>query len=165
MEEERPSPETLRSFITNEWADLHHSRVQEWTALGIVAGVHVVALQFASFLIEKHAAIPPRTLLPVASAIAAAFAVFGILITCRHRRVMNVKLNWIFQAEDKLGLIYDEGGPGIVRRDEAPTRIYPWKGLSAPRPFSTGGLIIGLYMLLIVVDVLVPVALWRSIQN
>jgi hypothetical protein len=163
MEEEKPSPETLRSFIAAEWADLHHSRVQEWTALGIVAGVHLVALQLAAFLIGQRAAVPPRMLLLLASTIAAAFAVFGILVTCRHRHLMNVKLHWIFQAEDQLGLVHDEGGRGIIPRADGPTRSYRWKGLSAPRPLSTGGLIIGFYALLILVDILVPIALWRSL--
>jgi len=35
----------------------------------------------------------------------------------------------------------------------------------ATRPLSTGGLIIGFYALLILVDILVPVALWGSLQD
>jgi len=158
MTEERPSPETLRTFIVTEWADLHHSRVQEWTALGIVAGVHVVAIQIVSFLIDKRALAAPHMLVLLASVIAAGFAAFGILITCRHRHLMKVKLHWIFLAEEKLGLIHDDTHPGIIPRADAPTRSYGWEGVAVPRLLSTSGLIIGFYALLIIVDVIVPIA-------
>ncbi|HEU0299592.1 MAG TPA: hypothetical protein VFR37_09065 [Longimicrobium sp.] len=158
MNEERPSPETLRAFIQTEWADLHHSRLQEWTALGVVAGVHLALMQLVSFLADERAAIDSRVLVFLACAIAAAFAVFGILITWRHRHLMKVKLHWIYQAEDRLGLIGDSEHPGIIPRADAPTRSYPWRGLAAPRPLSTGGLVTGFYLLLIAVDVLVALA-------
>ncbi len=173
MEEEKPTDETLRTFIQMEWADLHHSRVQEWTALGVVAGVHVVLIQAVSFLIEKHFAAPHVTI-SAASAVAASFAVFGILITLRHRHLMNVKLHWISQAEERLGLVRNEqndGGiistnelnePGRGRKKRRPGKPIAWKGLAWPRPFSTGGLLIGFYVLLIAVDVLVVVTMWLA---
>ena len=41
MEPERPSKDDYLKFIELEWADFHHSRLQEWTAFGIVAGIHL----------------------------------------------------------------------------------------------------------------------------
>jgi hypothetical protein len=163
MTDDWPSAETLRCFIVTEWADLHHSRVQEWTALGVVAGVHLVVIQVVSALVEKHTAHLQHMLVLLASAIAVAFAVFGILITCRHRHLMKVKLNWIFQAEDKLGLIADDVHAGIIPRIDAPTERVSWEGLSVPRPLSTSGLIVGFYALLILVDILVPAAFWSLV--
>jgi len=59
---------------------------------------------------------------------------------------MKVKLNWIFQAEEKLHLIKDKHNPhGIIPREDSPSRPFPWSGLSAPRPLSTGGLMIGFF--------------------
>jgi hypothetical protein len=153
-EEEKPSPETLRTFMELEWADLHHSRVQEWTALGVVAGVHVGLIQLVSFVVEKGAA-APYPLIVAASGIASAFAVFGMLITGRHRHLMNVKLHWIFRAEERLGLVGTDRLNGIIQRGETPTAGYSWKGLAWPRPFSTGGLLMGFYLLLILADILV----------
>jgi len=40
-EQLEPTDESLISFVHNEWTDIHHSRVQEWTALGVVAGIHL----------------------------------------------------------------------------------------------------------------------------
>lgn len=157
-EHRRPSDETLRTFIQLEWADLHHSRVQEWTALGIVAAAHLALMQAAAFLLERQeGAVSSGVLMLVASGVAAVFAIFGILITWRHRHLMKVKLHWIFEAEDRLGLIADETHDGIIPRAEAPVRSHAWKGLAAPRPLSTGGLITGFYVLLIAIDVVVAV--------
>ncbi len=33
--------EDYRLIIEREWADIHHSRVQEWTCLGVVTGTHL----------------------------------------------------------------------------------------------------------------------------
>ena len=154
-EEQRPTPESLRTFIQTEWADIHHSRVQEWTALGIVAGVHLILVQIVVFLSEEQPLHPPKFPMVMAAFLAAAFAVFGILITFRHRHLMKVKLNWIFQAEERLGLIQSPSHDGIIPIKDALTEQLPWKGLARPRPLSTSGLIVGFYGLLIVVDILV----------
>ena len=63
----------------------------------------------------------------------------------------------IFQAEEKLGLVFDdENNPhGIIPREGSPTKKHNWKGLSRPRLLSTSGLIVGFYSVLIVVDVLI----------
>ena len=146
---------SLVSFMQIEWADLHHSRLQEWTALGVVAGVHLGLAQVVNLAVGKYPLLTLSGLTVGAATIGAAFAFLGILITFRHRHLMKVKLNWIFQAEEKLGLIKDEGNPdGIIPREESPTTAYPWKGLSAPRPLCTGGLMVGLYILLILIDAL-----------
>lgn len=157
-EESKPTSEGLVSFVQNEWADLHHSRVQEWTALGVVAGVHLGLAQVVNLALDKHPSLTLGLLVVAAAAIGAAFGILGILITLRHRHLMRVKLNWIFQAEEKLGLIKDKHNPyGIIPRKDSPTTPYPWRGLSAPRPLSTGGLVIGFYALLILIDALAAV--------
>ncbi len=148
-----PEPEILVSFIQNEWSDVHHSRIQEWTALGVVAGVHLGLAQAANLLLDKHPSFPHGRLIVGVAIIGAAFAILGALITFRHRHLMRVKLNWIFQAEEKLDLIKDEANPhGIIPREDSPTTQRPWEGLSAPRLLSTGGLIVGFYGLLIIID-------------
>jgi hypothetical protein len=55
------------SFLQNEWADLHHSRVQEWTALGVVAGVHLGLAQAVSFAEGKHPSLGLGTLVAAAA--------------------------------------------------------------------------------------------------
>jgi len=52
-------PENYRLLIEREWADLHHSRVQEWTALGVVAGAHLGLIQLASFAVNEKIGINP----------------------------------------------------------------------------------------------------------
>lgn len=149
----RPSSAGLVSFIQNEWADLHHSRVQEWTALGLVAGVHLGLAQAVSFAEGKHPSLSLGPLVVAAAMLGGAFAVLGTLITLRHRHLMKVKLNWIYQAEEKLGLIMNEHNPGgIIPLEDSPTAPHGWRGLSAPRPLSTGGLMVGFYALLILLD-------------
>jgi hypothetical protein len=144
------------SFIQTEWADLHHSRVQEWTALGVVAGIHFGLAQAADFAEAKLPGVAPAMVVLVASLLGGAFAVLGILITLRHRHLMNVKLRWIYEAEDRLGLVKHKDNPaGILPKDDVMAMPRRWVGLSAPRPLSTGGLMIGFYALLLLLDLLV----------
>ena len=74
---------------------------------------------------------------------------------------MKVKLNWIYQAEERLGLIKTSSHDGIVPHDEALTAAKSWKGLAFPRPLSTSGLTVDFYALLVAVD-LIAIAVVRT---
>lgn len=108
--------ENYRFFIENEWKDIHHSRIQEWSALGLISGIHIGLIQLLKLINEtdffKNLI---DFLTPICCIIALVFSVIGILMVCRHRRLMWIKLNWIFEAEEKLGLIKDSENPdGII---------------------------------------------------
>ena len=151
---DRPQPESYRMLIENAWRDLHHSRVQEWSALGVVAGAHFAILQAIRIIPEGTPWLDGGNAVLFGAIVAAGFAMFGAMITLRHRRLMRVKLNWIFLAEDQLGLIFDSDHPfGIIPRDESPQERVSWKGISRPRPLSTSALILGFYVLLLILDI------------
>lgn len=152
IEARQPEPEDFRFLIEHAWADIHHSRVQEWTALGVVAGVHIGILQLLDWAREISAPARFATLVNLGLCIGLLFSILGILITCRHRHLMMVKLGWISQAEGRLGLAKGPSSPyGIIpSRPKAPTS---WKGLSWPRFLSTSWFIIYLYILLSAFDV------------
>ncbi len=150
---DHPSPEAYHVFIGAEWRDLHHSRLQEWSALGVVVGAHFAIFQVVKVVREIAPEIGVEVSVLVGAIVAGLFAVFGGLITMRHRHLMRVKLYWIFQAEDRLGLVKDDRNPrGVFPREDAPQEPGSWKSLSWPRPLSTSGLILFFYVLLLVLD-------------
>lgn len=99
--EEHPQPADYRLLIEREWADVHQSRIQEWSALGVVVAVHLAVTQLspanAARLGGWH------------FYFGIIFAVLGLFITLRHRHLMMTKLGWIFDAESELGLIRSPG--------------------------------------------------------
>ena len=148
-----PTPEAYRMLVDHAWRDLHHSRLQEWSALGIVAGAHFAIFQAVKLALDLVPSFGMPRAVALGAFFAGSFAVFGGLITMRHRRLMRVKLNWIFQAEDSLGLIKDKENPfGIIPR-EGPVLPVKWSGLSVPRLLSTSALMLGFYILLLLIDV------------
>ena len=97
--------EDYRLIIKHEWADIHHSRVQEWTCLGVITGAHfgiIKGLQVIKGLGDK-AAVYFDVFSMVGLIMAMLLCVLGLLMTCRHRTLMIIKLDWIFQAEEHLG--------------------------------------------------------------
>lgn len=155
------SENTLSSFVDQQWADLHHSRIQEWTALGVVTGAHIGLLQLAFLLVRINLDIPLPLVVALGSTIAALFSLFGALMTCRHRRLMQIKIQWIQEAEKQLGLVKTTENPkGIVPDAEAEdlAAAVTWKGLAFPRVLSTSWLILCFYTLLLVLDVLAFIA-------
>lgn len=150
-----PKPEDYRLFIEREWADLHHSRVQEWTALGVVVGAHVGILQLLNLTQEATVSVPFWIRMSVGCLVGILFSIVGILVTCRHRRLMQVKLAWIFQAEDRLGLIKRADCQGGIVPESALSREkLDRRGISWPRFLSTSWLICCFYLLLAVFDLL-----------
>jgi len=112
----KQTAENYRFFIQTEWNDIHHSRIQEWSALGIIAAIHIGLIQLLKLINETDFGKNLIDLLtPICCIIALLFSILGILMVCRHRRLMWIKLNWIFEAEEKLGLIKENENPnGII---------------------------------------------------
>lgn len=169
--------ENYRFFIESEWKDIHHSRIQEWSALGIIAAVHVGLLQLLKLFNETDIGKDIiYFLIPLCCIIALVFSLLGILMVCRHRRLMWIKLNWIYEAEDKLKLIKSTSNPdGIIPEDYRMKKysnkyeedIYEennsdhvsdnndnnlWNKLMWPRRLSTSWLIAMLYIIFGIVD-------------
>ena len=156
MEDAMTESESYRLLVEREWADLHHSRVQEWTALGVVAGVHLGLIQLAGFAINEKIGIDPQVVINIAGIFGTILSIIGALMTCRHRRLMQVKLGWIYQAELHLGLIKtDENPDGIIPVSAAMQSKIEWRGLSLPRFLSTSGLIFCFYLMFFFLDIFV----------
>jgi len=98
-------PETYREFLSLEWSDIHHSRLQEWSALGVVTGVHLGIVQLLKFIKGLSLSLPFQNVAIFGCISCIVFSVLGVLLTCRHRRLMRIKLGWIYQAEKELGLV------------------------------------------------------------
>ena len=153
-----PEREDYRLLIEREWADFHHSRSQEWTALGVITGAHLGILQFLLFFRDLPTPIPFSILAILGPVLGIVFAVIGILLTCRHERLKKIKISWIYRAEDRLGLVEGQNSPGgIIPENPGLAKTPEWKGLMQPRVLSTSWLILCLYLFLIVLDVLIVV--------
>jgi hypothetical protein len=151
-----PESADYRLLIEREWDDIHHSRGQEWTALGVVTGAHLGILQLLVFVHGLTISLPFRLLAIVGSALALIFGLLGILMTCRHRRLMYIKIDWIAQAEEALGLLKTEHNPaGIIPPPLSMKKPSPeWRGLMLPRFLSTSWLILCMYLMLGILDLL-----------
>lgn len=149
---ENSTTESLIMFIEREWADMHHSRLQEWTALGVVTGAHLGLIQFLKYL--KDVKLDSLFIIEFLCLVGIIFAVIGALITCRHRAIMHKKFNWIYKAEEQLGLVKNEDHPnGIISfSDKMPEH----KGdLMLPKLLSVSGLILCFYILIMVIDIII----------
>jgi hypothetical protein len=165
--------ENYRFFIENEWKDIHHSRIQEWSALGLIAAIHIGLVQLLKLLNETNSyEIQIDFLIPICCFIALIFSSFGVLMVCRHRRLMWIKLNWIFEAEEKLGLIKNSDNPnGIIPEDYRMKKYSKvdyemqinkekvsnskktiWNKLMWPRRLSTSWLMVMLYIIFGIID-------------
>ena len=153
----------LVGLLEAEWKDLHHSRVQEWSALGVVTGAHLALTQIPKFLKDADVMLPVLPAAIVGCLIGIGFAVIGALITCRHRRLMQIKLEWIFGAESRLGLSQGPDCPvGVIPPSAQVQSNLAWRGLSVPRLLSTSGLILSWYGIFIFIDLTCLVFLIQS---
>ena len=166
MNSEKPSPEDYLKLIETEWADFHHSRLQEWTAFGIVAGIHLgIITLFDVFSAGDPSKIAKAFLIcgPITGII---FAILGALVTCRHERLKKIKLQWIGRAEYFRGIMRtkeedeallgdnkDVPNPRIIPFNNNLWIDIPWNGLMLPRRLSTSWLILWFYVFLILVDI------------
>jgi len=149
-----PTPEACRTLMQTEWADLHHSRVQEWSALGVVTGAHLALTQIPKILPDVSLSMHPSTVGIITSVFGLMFAIVGVFVTCRHRELMYIKLTWIYAAEQKLGLIKNDSNPdGIIPGTAKMLEGKHWRGLMWPRWLSTSGLILIFYFLFGLFDV------------
>jgi len=150
----RTCKEDYRLLIEREWADLHHSRIQEWTALGVVAGTHLGLIQLASFAIKENIGLGAGVIVNMAGIFGAVFSIIGALMTFRHRRLMKKKLGWIYQAELHLNLIKTDQNPGGIIPESAKMKSnVEWQGLSMPRCLSTSGFILCFYAMFLFLDI------------
>jgi hypothetical protein len=150
-----PKREDYRLLIEREWADLHHARAQEWTALGVVTGAHLGLIQLVGLAEGASLPLGRGVLVVIAGVLAAIFCILGGLMTCRHRQLMKVKLGWIYHAERHIGLIKTKDNPnGIIPENAKMENPVEWRGLALPRLLSTSGLILSFYAVLLLVDIL-----------
>jgi hypothetical protein len=159
-----PNGNDYRVFLEREWADFHHSRMQEWTALGVIIGIHFGIVQLLDLARSESSGRAPTEIVVAGALVGIVFAVLGSLVTCRHERLKKIKLNWIGRAEYFRGLMREKKGePAMLSKGNPNPRIVPfrdgiwqdvpWRGLSVPAALSTSGLILAFYALLVLVDV------------
>lgn len=156
---DRTQSEALIGFVANTWADIHHSRVQEWSALAAVSATHLALTQVPKITQEMKLGVDDSKLVLALVVIGVLFSVAGALVTCRHRTLMQIKLGWIADAEDLLGLTMRDGNRyGVVPPPARMRQAKSWRGLSMPRMFSTSWLMLCFYVLYVVSDVAAGVA-------
>lgn len=83
----------LMEFIKSQWADIHHSRNQEWTVLGMIG----ISLYFLSQSKSLHFQI-------AAIGIGIATCAVGILISIKHWAIFYSKIRMINICQEKLGI-------------------------------------------------------------
>ena len=149
----RATRRDYKLLIERSWADIHHSRIQEWRALLAITAGHVLIWQGVQFIPQTSG--PTRSLVAIGLGLTAAFvALVGCFISLRHRKLMRVKLSWIYKAEDYLGLIKrDERKGGIIPTHDDFEGEIPWEGLEPLRRGSTTWYIVLLYGTVVVFDV------------
>ena len=154
-EQRGAEPESYRHLIEREWADVHHSRIQEWSALGVVTGVHLGIVHLLDMISETSLAVPFPTVVAMGASLALLFALIGSLMTMRHRHLMFVKLSWIYAAECELGLVKTSSNPGgVIPENAGLARKQGWNGLRFPRFLSSSWLMLCFYSVLALLDIL-----------
>jgi len=158
--DKHPKAEDYRMLVENSWKDLHHSRLQEWSSLGVVTGVHLVAIQIVRYSDKIRDLIPGIYLLSIAFAIGILFALIGAAITCRHRKIMSTKMNWILDAESKLGLMKTEKNVWGIIEDK---QVDIQEAMSndrymVPRVGSVSFFILVFYAIFVLFDIIIIIA-------
>lgn len=161
--EDTPNADDYRLLIEKEWADFHHSRTQEWTALGVVSGIHLAIIHLFDTFKMGETGSTPSVILVGGSLLGIVFAVVGGLVTCRHERLKKIKIQWIARAEHFRGLLRTDSSekptledgslnPRIILCKIPLDEDIPWDGLSCPRLLSTSWLILCFYGFMVLVD-------------
>jgi hypothetical protein len=175
-----PKREDYRMVISDAWKDMHHSRVQEWSSLGVVSAMHVAIIQLLNFISKNNTGGNQNLtsysyIIFFAGIIGIFFALIGIGLTYRHRKILITKLNWITIAQYKLGLMIDitktfsdsVNEKGVIPLEqtmidkiklyekeinkEKGKRKYSF-GINSIRRWSTSSLMIAFYFALILLD-------------
>jgi hypothetical protein len=152
---DHPAAEDYRMLIENAWKDLHHSRLQEWSSLGVVTGFHLVAIQIVRSSEELKILISGQYLSATAFVIGILFALIGAAITCRHRKIMGTKMNWIWDAEKKLGLMWTKQNIwGIIDPKDVNIQLANHKRrFIRPKFGSVSNFILMFYVIFVIVDI------------
>ena len=82
-------------YIKLQWADIHHSRLQDWSAIGVIAGV--------LYAIANIEATEPKIFLCLLGFVS---SVIGASMAWQHYQVFMDKLIVIEKMESKLGIQY-----------------------------------------------------------
>ena len=159
------SKKDYRLFIEQAWKDIHHSRVQEWSALGLVITLHYSIITITMILINKkqYNITSMEYIVLSAPIVNIIYAIIGILITMKHRTIMNRKIAAIKHAECKIGLIkskdnmYDIINP--IENMRAEKIIL--NAFTIPGYKSVSGLLVMAYSMLIILDILCILYLTR----
>ena len=83
----------LMEFIKTQWADIHHSRNQEWTIIGLI-GISLYLFSQATDLASQITAI----------GIGIATCVVGIVISIKHWALLFAKARMINICQEELGI-------------------------------------------------------------
>ena len=135
--------ENYRLVIEDSWRDIHHSRNQDWTALGVVFGAHVGIFKFLEYYMSKPSPSNVDLFYILGGIAGIVLSVIGALIAYRHRSLMKLKMEWITASEKKLG---------ILKSPENPSGIIEPKKY---RGVSISWLIISIYILLVIADLFI----------
>ncbi len=138
------------------------------------AGIHLGIITLIDVFRKANNSHIENEYILIGALVGMVFSVLGGLITCRHERVKKIKIKHIARAEYFLDLIrFEEAGkksknddgtednqydrdPKIIWFEKGEKDLWTdisWAGLSMPRPLSTSGLILSLYVFLILVDI------------
>jgi hypothetical protein len=132
--------ENYRLIIDNSWKDIHHSRNQDWTALGVVFGAHIGIFQLLDYLKDKISTSSVDIYYVLGGIVGIVLSVIGAAIAYRHRDLSKIKMQWICEAEEFLGLLKTRKNPlGVVDPKK-------YKGI------STSWLIIAIYLIFALID-------------
>lgn len=88
---------TAIEYIKVQWADIHHSRLQDWSALGVIAGV--------LYAISNIQSTGPRIFLSLLGLIS---ALIGASIAWQHYQIFKDKMTVIGKMERRLGIQYPQ---------------------------------------------------------
>ena len=158
----------LITLLNSEWQDIRHSRMQEWTALGVVTGSQIAILQIQMFIKEMGISLPTSKMAIAGSVLGIFFSIIGAIITCHHRKIMNNKIKWIFASEFYLGLVKKTGNVtaenklpkdyrGIIP-DNVMESLPMRQQLALPPLCSTSCLILMFYILFIIFNLILLIS-------
>lgn len=84
-------------YIKTEWDDIHHSRHQEWKALGAIAAILATLSQLSS---------SPLGLKVFLCFLGFIFSILGAWMALQHRKIMMTKIKIICNLEKEMGIDY-----------------------------------------------------------
>ncbi|MDX2440183.1 MAG: hypothetical protein QNK40_06480 [Desulfobacterales bacterium] len=142
------SDANYRLVVQDSWKDIHHSRNQDWTALGAILAAQFGVFKIIETFSEKGERLidqPKIYLVACLAGIVLSYA--GLCVTRRHKSLSKIKLDWITEAENRLGVLKSTRNPmGIIEKQD-------YGGISVNR------LIISVYQVLIAINIVIGICL------